>query len=178
MKFSIFATPFIIGLALISPAMGCSGAPSINVQIFDLLNRIFRPSFQFWIRASDWPTSVASIWKLIIASLHKSLFNLNNHEPQLPHERLLRPLDQPRPPDVPQLLDQRPLQPLLPLLPPQQLPLLQLPQQLVLHLLVKFKEINSLLSTQIMTTSQFACPVMVPTDQINTNPMESVSAMI
>merc|ERR1719394_1582152 len=41
MKFSVFATPFIIGLALISPAMGCGYSPSINSQIFDLLNRIF-----------------------------------------------------------------------------------------------------------------------------------------
>merc|ERR1719197_1502071 len=41
MKFSVFATPFIIALALISPAMGCSSSPSVNRQIMDLLNRIF-----------------------------------------------------------------------------------------------------------------------------------------
>merc|ERR1719410_1004219 len=41
MKFSVFATPFIIALALISPAMGCSSSPPVNRQIMDLLNRIF-----------------------------------------------------------------------------------------------------------------------------------------
>ena len=154
MKFSIFATPFIIGLALISPAMGCSSAPSINAQIFDLLNRIFRPVFKvtefliglqlqkhFLIGQSKidnlvrivqvgetYAFSWVPFWKRIKASLLKSLFNLKHHEQPLP----------------------------LP-------PLLQLPLQLVLHLHVKFKEINSLLLTQITDIFQFACLVMVLT---------------
>lgn len=80
MKFSVFATPFIIALALISPAMGCSSSPSVNRQIMDLLNRIFRPVFKMILRRA--PSSehhFENFSKPPYSNLYPTWNSTNNH---------------------------------------------------------------------------------------------------